>query len=600
MNIKSWIIFGFVLFFWGYLSFSQNIIWLTENNPLQELIDSVAPGTTILVPPGEWREVIVIRKSLILQSMESENPFFGQIIIEGEEGIKVKLIGIKISNTESAGMIIRGEVAVEIISSDIEGNNSAGIWVENKAKVKVENSTFRRNGYGIFARDETKVVISESVFQNNKFGMWICGITTVFISGSDFSENSFSGISVHDSSKLFVESSVLKLNQNYGICAFDVTEITVTNSAIEKNKGGGIYLGGKAKAIISGNMICENQRFGIFSHSLYDVQGERNIIEGNLLELAGNLSAKLRVPRVLERKEKEIIFPGNFATLQEAIDALAPDGTIIFLPGRYKINGVIWKPLTLKGNDPETTIIEGTISLIEEAINVKIEGIKLLNSWDSGIITGGKSQVEINNVVIEASELHGISILGNSQVSLLYTSFVGNLYGIAVFHLGRVFVANSIFKKNSYGTCIFDFGKAEIFNSKYQNNEVDGIYIHDYALVLIKNSIIERNGGNGISIFGESQVLISDSKIRRNGERIFTRDRGHGILIGGSPTIILENNEISYNKYYGIYLQSCKEGSEFSGKICGKGNQIFWNHWGKTCPLLLVQFLREGNCYQPE
>lgn len=590
MNIKI----GVFLCLLGFFALSQDFIQLTESTSLQELIDKVASETTILLPAGKWRETIVIRKSLVLQSIEPRNTLLGQIIIEGEGEIKVKLIGLKVSAPEGSGIIIKGGI-VEILNSSIENNKSAGVWLEKSAQIKIENSIFTKNGYGVFDKDGTKVLILSSSFQSNKFGMRISDFATIFISESIFSENEFSGISAHDLSKVFIENSVFALNQNCGICAFDSVEITVFNSRIEKNKKDGIYLDERVKAIISSNSIWKNQGFGIFSRSIYEIQGEKNIIEENLLELAGNLSAKLRIPLLSQTKEKEIIFPGKFATLQEAIDALAPGGTIFFLPGTYKVNGVIWKPLTLRGTAPEETTIEGVISLIKEATNVKIEGIRFLNSWDSGIIIGSNSSVEIENVIIQASRLHGVFVLGNSQISFLNVRITGNVYGLAVFQNGKVFVQNSIFEKNGYGICIFGLGEVEILNSKCQTNEVDGIYIHDFARVLIKDSLIQENQGNGISIFGESQVLILGSKIKKNGGRILTRERGHGILISQSPNIILENNEISYNKYYGIYLNS-----EFSGKICGKRNQIFWNKWGKTRPFLLFEFLKEGKCYPGE
>ena len=50
--------------------------------------------------------------------------------------------------------------------------------------------------------------------------------------------------------------------------------------------------------------------------------------------------------------------PGEFATLRAAVDAAAPEDTIVLAPGTYQ--GVpLLKPLTLRGAGAEETIVEG-------------------------------------------------------------------------------------------------------------------------------------------------------------------------------------------------------------------------------------------------
>jgi len=63
---------------------------------------------------------------------------------------------------------------------------------------------------------------------------------------------------------------------------------------------------------------------------------------------------------ILEVNASDTIYvPGDFLTIQEAIDNATSGDTIIVSNGRYKENIIIDKELTVQGSHKSTTLIDG-------------------------------------------------------------------------------------------------------------------------------------------------------------------------------------------------------------------------------------------------
>jgi len=80
-----------------------------------------------------------------------------------------------------------------------------------------------------------------------------------------------------------------------------------------------------------------------------------------------------------------------------------------------------------------------------------------------------------------------------------------------------------------------------------------GIEIGEQTGITVQNCIIEYNENHGISIYDSTYCTISDSVIRYT-TRV-NDSGGHGTIIhGGSSYIIVENNTVSNNDWYGIEI----------------------------------------------
>ena len=99
-----------------------------------------------------------------------------------------------------------------------------------------------------------------------------------------------------------------------------------------------------------------------------------------------------------------LLVPGEYATIQAAVNAAAAGDVINVAPGIYKESFYIYKALSIVGAGPETTIIdnEGEDNGIGiRADNVTLSGITLRNMYGTPIGIVEASHCRIENVVIK-------------------------------------------------------------------------------------------------------------------------------------------------------------------------------------------------------
>ncbi|DAC72114.1 MAG TPA: hypothetical protein DSN98_06915 [Thermoplasmata archaeon] len=216
--------------------------------------------------------------------------------------------------------------------------------------------------------------------------------------------------------------------------------------------------------------------------------------------------------------------PNNYTKIQDAIDN-ASNGDMVFVyddASPYYENLMIQKSITLRGEDKNTTIIDGR---------------------------KGHSVIDINysNVTI-----HGFTIQHEAETS--------NWYGILIKGNDCTIVGN-IIQKNSDGILINN-GPGHIINPRghnilnniIRNNQYSGILAVIGGLnFTISGNTIEENGDSGIIL---ANNVTSGNIIIHN---IITNNHRYGIIIDGTFNNITENtiqNHV-YGKFRGtgIWIQ---------------------------------------------
>jgi parallel beta-helix repeat protein len=264
--------------------------------------------------------------------------------------------------------------------------------------------------------------------------------------------------------------------------------------------------------------------------------------------------------------------PGNYTTIQEAIDN-STSGDIIFVyAGTYSENvDTKLKKIALQGEDPVTTIIQGQTTNPVVRIgtsDTSIDGFTLMGNMDETIVlvaSLSENDVISNNIIKDG--MYGIDLaVTTSRITVHGNTITDNLYiGIQM-------------KTSTYDL---------IEENVIQNNGAQGIDVslnshHNNIL----NNTITGNGEEGIAING---LACTENTIQGN----VISDNNIGIrLQGATSTNDIIGNSIEGSTMEGLMLQSSSENAieknnfidnkrqatfKLSNRNTWDGN--YWSNW---------------------
>lgn len=371
---------------------------------IQSAIDAANPGDTVQVKGGVYEENLVINKDLILRAAS-------------EEEVKVK------GSKEKHPVLLVGPSNITVV---IEGMTLTG--AEGYSCYVPEEGVCP---YGIIIKGEPNVIIKEcNISGNGEGGVGLAGSSRVTLTNSRISENSV-GVMASDTSELTLIDCAIVENDYVGVALLGSARAEITGCSIAESRGG-ILVADCAEANISHNEIKDNG-FGIASFSSHKTTGADNEVVGNGTALAGNLPGELRNP-LTEASEQEIAFPdANHPTLQHAVDALLPGGTIVLAKGSYEAGITIDKKLTLRRMRGEAVTLLGkgknevevvVISLINGA-DLHLEGLTI-SEGGTGITLGGTAKATITDCTISENGAGGIVLQGSSQAAIENNRIINN------------------------------------------------------------------------------------------------------------------------------------------------------------------------------
>lgn len=479
------------------------------------------------------------------------------------------------SDTENIWML--DSTQATIVNSTISGSGDNGIEISDSAQVTLTNSTVSANkSHGLHVKDSAQVRLLNSTISGNKgSGIAISDQAQATIYNTTISDQHDDGtvefpfavgVSVRGSAKLELRDSVIKNNQDIGILLRESAEATMRDTTISANNTG-ISVWGSAQATIQENTIQGNKECGIWSSSDKPVRGGKNRMGDNLQgDLCGKVPPSLRIPLANQTDRIQLSVPQDYKTLQEAIDAIAPGGTITIAAGTHNVAGLtIYKDVTLQGAAEQQTIVKGGISICCKARQVQLEKLIVRESPVTGLLLSADEamRVAISDSAISANRRHGIGVENSTQVTLQNSEISGNgHWGIYLYGSSQAMVSNTIVSRNGYdcaflsnlggwwgppiwitvyicgGIEVGAKGQLELRDSTIKDNKVNGIELEQSAQATIFNTLISGNGEGGIIIDDQSQATINSTKISGNG--------GHGLVVGDSH-VMISNTTIEGN-----------------------------------------------------
>ena len=272
--------------------------------------------------------------------------------------------------------------------------------------------------------------------------------------------------------------------------------------------------------------------------------------------------------RLIKLAPEPIRVPFDYPTIQEALNAANPGDTVLVRSGVYVENVLVNKSLSLIGENPATTIIDGggignVVSII--ANNVEIQNFNVKNSgggWISGINIENCNGTLIKNNEI-ANNRFGI-YLKNSSRNIIYGNNLTNNNDCIFLDKGcsNNTVSGNNITNNEHAVDVRDYSNNNVISeNNITNNRWNGIYLFNSSKNVISGNNITNNG-DGVSLYGfSSNNSISENYMINNTLGISLYDSSNnsitgnhitdnewGINVGGSSNVI-SGNLMNRNKY---------------------------------------------------
>lgn len=170
--------------------------------------------------------------------------------------------------------------------------------------------------------------------------------------------------------------------------------------------------------------------------------------------------------------------PGDYHTIQEAIDAANPGDTILVASGTYNENVIVYKDsLTLIGEDPATTFIDssgiGEVVYIT-ANNVYISGFTIQHGY-CGVYLDHVSNISLVRNIITDNTEYGIYFDSSANSILIENTICNNWKGILLWYS-----SGNIIYHNNFNNTIQIYAEAST-NAWDSGYPVGGNYWSSYA-----------------------------------------------------------------------------------------------------------------------
>ena len=290
--------------------------------------------------------------------------------------------------------------------------------------------------------------------------------------------------------------------------------------------------------------------------------------------------------------------PGDYSTIQQAVDAAEPFDTIEVSAGVYCENVFVEKSLTFRGQDKYNTTVDGNGTghafwLMQS--NVTISGFTIRNGNYCGVkaeMSGGHfitdnilsnnpygvylyqtpSSSDIIGNTFQSNSILGIKLAGSSNNNITNNRISHSTYGIKLDDTSEYnSIADNSISETKHGIYV-GYSSNNNIDQNNVSSQMTGIcsVYSDYNN--IRNNTVSECA-NGIELYGTSSNLVFGNTLAQNGEGIFlvwassntvdsnlASNNGWGLATYDSDSNDIIQNTVSYNTF-GIEIASYSTGN---------------------------------------
>jgi hypothetical protein len=228
---------------------------------------------------------------------------------------------------------------------------------------------------------------------------------------------------------------------------------------------------------------------------------------------------------------------GDFATLDQAVQMVPADSTILLDAGHHQLSGrlVITKSLIIQGEGVTVTTVSQSVGgspiISFDADNLVIKDLALLRTGD---YAGDLVKINGGEVLLENCAISGGA--GTADESI-----------------------------KGHGVLLFNDTRATIRNCTIENNMGVGIGILDTVTAAIDRVTISNNKG-GVIFSGEAQGEIVDS--------VFTENLDQAILVAGHAEVSVISNTIRHNDNGIVFHLEASGGEVLDNELAMNGASL--------------------------
>ena len=322
---------------WGMAAALIAILSACSGGPslsIQALIDEAAPGTTVTIPSGTYRENLSISKSIVLVG-ELDDSGGAKVIgtDDGEAAIEIRgdvdvtlrniaitrskgtgvstatsarvtLENIQATDCASGGLSVRDQSAVVATDCEFSESDRNGITITGDGQLEATDCLLEASAAsGLAAVTRGLVALTSCVIQNNgETGLEVGGESTltfrlvtiadngsgeptgerIFVTaGSALTSQNGSGIWIREDASILLEDCVVSGSVSHGVVAFDNASIQLVRGEVSGNGQVGLYLLSNANHSLHDTFITANRGVGLFLARGGDVEMEGCTISAN-------------------------------------------------------------------------------------------------------------------------------------------------------------------------------------------------------------------------------------------------------------------------------------------------------------------------------
>jgi len=297
--------------------------------------------------------------------------------------------------------------------------------------------------------------------------------------------------------------------------------------------------------------------------------------------LTGMLNVAFNVQKA-KAEPMTIIVPDDYPTIQAAIDAVNTGDMVFVRAGMYYENVVVTKTVSLVGEDPSTTVIDGggTGNVVDiTANNVSIQNFTIRNGfgpWNGGInIKNYNGSFLRNNKIIE--NRFGVIPENSSNNEFSGNDFADNEYGVIATGSSNNIISGNDFANNTYSALEFTgYSNNNLISGNTMISNTYPIFFRDSSSNVISRN--KMNNSRGIQLYSSNDNVVSENNITAP-SLIYMETYTDGIYLWSSSNNIIYKNIVT-NSGFGIELQDSSNCTFSENTI--KGNTYNFGVFGSV------------------